>query len=189
MSVQIHGLQFQWGPRHHSAIFCSCLSVCQVTTVVSDSLTVDNQAPLSMEFSRQDFWNGLPFPPLGDLPNPRIKPVSLKSPGLAGGFFTADLSEKPLVICCCYSKSLQSCLTLVNCNSPERMVKTSWFSSRHPDYFHLSHLSTNEIASVYKEQVHSMLKIHFHFNISPLDSVKTETVLFSYPSCLSLSPN
>ena len=65
---------------------------------MSDSLTVDNQASLSMEFSRQDFWNGLPFPPLGDLPNSRIKPVSLKSPGLAGGLFTADLSEKPLVI-------------------------------------------------------------------------------------------
>ena len=90
MSLQIHGLQFQWGPWHHSAIFCSCLSACQVTTVVSDSLTVDNQAPLSMEFSRQDFWNGLPFPPLGDLPNSRIKPVSLKSPGLAGRFFNTN---------------------------------------------------------------------------------------------------
>ena len=40
-----------------------------------------------MGFSRQGYWSGLPFPPPGDLPDPRIKPASLKSPTLAGGFF------------------------------------------------------------------------------------------------------
>ena len=35
-----------------------------------------HQAPLSMEFSRQEYWNGLPFPSPGDLPNPGIKPIS-----------------------------------------------------------------------------------------------------------------
>ena len=35
-----------------------------------------HQAPLSMEFSRQEYWSGLPFPSLGDLPNPGIKPGS-----------------------------------------------------------------------------------------------------------------
>ena len=39
--------------------------------------TVAHEAPLSMEFSRQDYWSGLPFPPLGDLPDPRIEPTSL----------------------------------------------------------------------------------------------------------------
>ena len=39
--------------------------------------TVAHQAPLSMEFSRQEYWNGLPFPSPGDLLNPRIKPGSL----------------------------------------------------------------------------------------------------------------
>ena len=38
------------------------------------------QAPLSMEFSRQGYWSGLPFPPPGNLPNPGIKPTSLMSP-------------------------------------------------------------------------------------------------------------
>ena len=38
--------------------------------------TVARQAPLSMVFSRQEYWNGLPFPPLGDLPNPGFKPGS-----------------------------------------------------------------------------------------------------------------
>ena len=46
------------------------------------------QAPLSFEFSRQEYRNGLPFPGSGDLPNPGIKPVSLVSSALAGGFFT-----------------------------------------------------------------------------------------------------
>ena len=47
-------------------------------SAVSDSLrplwTAVCQAPLSMEFSRQEYWNGLPFPSQGDLPHPRIEP-------------------------------------------------------------------------------------------------------------------
>ena len=46
------------------------------------------QAPLSVVFSRQVYWSGVPFPSLGDLPNPGIEPMSLTSPALAGGFFT-----------------------------------------------------------------------------------------------------
>ena len=48
------------------------------------------QAPLSMGFQRQVYQSGLPCPPPGDLPNPGIKPVSLKSPALADGFFTTS---------------------------------------------------------------------------------------------------
>ena len=46
------------------------------------------QAPLSMGFSRQEYWSVLPCPPPGDLPDPGIKPASLMSPVLAGRFFT-----------------------------------------------------------------------------------------------------
>ena len=49
--------------------------------------TVDHQSPLSMGFPRQEYWRGLPFPPLGDLPNQGIE---LTSPALAGKFFTAE---------------------------------------------------------------------------------------------------
>ena len=48
------------------------------------------QGPLSMEFSRQEYWSGLLFPSPGDLPNPEIEPVSLPSPALASGFFTTS---------------------------------------------------------------------------------------------------
>ena len=50
--------------------------------------TVTYQTPLSMGFSRQEYWSGLPFPSSGDLPNPGIELVSLRSPALAIRFFT-----------------------------------------------------------------------------------------------------
>ena len=49
---------------------------------------VAHQAPLSMGFSRQEYWSGLPFPPSEDLPDPGIEPMSLVSPALACRFFT-----------------------------------------------------------------------------------------------------
>ena len=52
--------------------------------------TVARQAPLSMEFSRQEYWSGLPCPPPGDLPEPGIEPTSLILPKLADGFFTTS---------------------------------------------------------------------------------------------------
>ena len=63
----------------------------------SSSRTVASQAPWSMRFSRQEYWSGLPCPPPEDLPNPGIKPASLMSPALAGGFFiTSTTLESPL---------------------------------------------------------------------------------------------
>ena len=50
--------------------------------------TIAHQAPLSMGFSRQEYWSGLPFPPPGDLPDSGTEPACLLSPALAGGFFT-----------------------------------------------------------------------------------------------------
>ena len=52
--------------------------------------TVARQAPLSVGFSRPEYWSGLPCPPLGDLPNSGIEPVSLMSPAVSGGFFTTS---------------------------------------------------------------------------------------------------
>ena len=50
-----------------------------------------------MEFSRQEYWSGLPFPIPGDLPDPEIEPTSLESPALAGGFFSTVPPGKPLL--------------------------------------------------------------------------------------------
>ena len=50
--------------------------------------TVARQAPLSIEFSRQEYWNGLPCPPSRDLPDPELEPTSLVSSALVGRFLT-----------------------------------------------------------------------------------------------------
>ena len=60
--------------------------------------TVAHQAPLSTGFSRQEYWDGLPFLSPGDLPNSGIEPGSLMSPALAGRFFTTEPPEKPQVL-------------------------------------------------------------------------------------------
>ena len=49
--------------------------------------TVAHQASLSIGFPSQEYWNGLPYPSPGDLPDPGIEPMS---PALAGGFFTTS---------------------------------------------------------------------------------------------------
>ena len=70
----------------------------QLCSTLFDLGTVARQAPLSMGFSRQENWSGLPCPPPRDLPNPGIKSASLTSPALAGGFFTTSTTwEAPKV--------------------------------------------------------------------------------------------
>ena len=50
--------------------------------------TIDRQAPLSFDFSRQEYWSRLPFPSPRDLPEPGIELVPLMIPALTAGFFT-----------------------------------------------------------------------------------------------------
>ena len=61
--------------------------------------TVACQAPLSKEFSRQEYWGVFPCPPPGDLPPPGIKPESLMSPALADGFLPLAPPGEPLKEC------------------------------------------------------------------------------------------
>jgi len=49
-----------------------------------------------MEFSRHEYWSGLPFPPLGELPDPGIEPVSPALPALTGGFLTTVPPGEPV---------------------------------------------------------------------------------------------
>ena len=70
--------------------YFSCVQLCVTLW------TVTCQVPLSMGFSRQDYWSGLPFPSPGDLPDPGIKPVSLTSPALTNRFFTIGATWEAL---------------------------------------------------------------------------------------------
>ena len=66
---------------------CTCMHMVSHVRSFVTPCTVAPQAPMSMEFSSQEYWSGLPFPPLGDFPNPGIEPASL---ALAGRFFTSS---------------------------------------------------------------------------------------------------
>ncbi|CAI9174019.1 unnamed protein product [Rangifer tarandus platyrhynchus] len=68
----------------------SCVQLCVTLW------TVAYQTPLSMAFSRQEYWSGLSFPPPGDLPNPRIEPRSPVSHAFSGRFFTTEIPGKPI---------------------------------------------------------------------------------------------
>ena len=59
---------------------------------------VARQAPLSMGFSRQEYWSGLPYPPSEDLPDPGIEPPTFYVSCIAGRFFTAEPPGKPIEI-------------------------------------------------------------------------------------------
>ena len=72
-----------------------CCSVAKSGLTFCDPMDCNPQAPLSMGFPRQEYWSGLPFPSLGDLPDPGIKPTS---PVLTGGFFTTESPGKPIYI-------------------------------------------------------------------------------------------
>ena len=77
--------------KQSHAVTCKC--VCQSLSRVrlfATTWTVARQASLSMGFSRQEYWSGLPCPPPGDLPDPGIELKSLLSPALSGRFFTTS---------------------------------------------------------------------------------------------------
>ena len=96
--------------------YLSCLnaSVCAKSLVrLLVMLWTASQSPLSMGFSRQEYWSGLPFPPAGDLSHPGIKPWFLMSTALAGGLFiTRDTWEANNNSAVQFSSVTQSCLTL-----------------------------------------------------------------------------
>ena len=98
--------------HQNDSVICICVCiynyvcVCVLRAVAQSCLTVSpwtvaRQTPLSMGFSRQEYWSGLPYPSPGDLPDPGIKPVSPAALGLAGRFFTAEPPRKPVCVCVC----------------------------------------------------------------------------------------
>ena len=73
--------------------------------------TEAHQAPLSMEFSRQEYWSGLPFPPPGDLLDPGIEPMFAVAAALAGGLFLSHLGSPLITDKTCYIQLLAKNIT------------------------------------------------------------------------------
>ena len=85
--------------------------------------TIAHQTPLSMGFSRQKYWSGLPCPPPGDLPDPRVESGS---PALQADSLPSEPPGKPSVQ---FSSVVWSCLTLcdpMDCSTPALSITNSW---------------------------------------------------------------
>ena len=72
-----------------------CVCVCSAMSNSATPWAVDCQALLSVGFPRQEYWNVLPFPSPGTLPDPGIEPVTFVSPALAGGFLITESPGEP----------------------------------------------------------------------------------------------
>ena len=93
---------------------CCCCSVTQSCPTLCDPRDCSLPGSSVRGISRQEHWNGLPFPSPGDLSYPRIKHIS---PALAGRFFTTEPLGKPHLgcsCCCCCCSVAKMCLTLCN---------------------------------------------------------------------------
>ena len=75
--------------------YCFCLAGKSCLTLLVAPWTITSQAPQSMQFPRQEYWSGLPFPSPGDLFDSGIEPTL---PGLAGRFFTLSHQGSPTIL-------------------------------------------------------------------------------------------
>ena len=95
---------------------CACmLSRFSLVRLFVTLWTLTRQTPLSMGFSKQEYWSGLPCLPPGDLPSPGIEPTSITSPALAGKSFTTSATWEALL------KSVAHLLSWLSSNQ-------AWFS-------------------------------------------------------------
>ena len=81
---------FKWGELCIYLIICVHAKSLQSCLILCDHMNCSLPATLSVGFSRQECWSGLPCPSSGDLPSPRIKPTSLTSPASADRLFTTS---------------------------------------------------------------------------------------------------
>ena len=104
VSTQQCTQKLKYSVVHMKLIYCykPMLCVACACSVVSDSLRPHGLQPTRLlcpwDFSRQEYWSGLPLPSLGDLPDPRIEPKCPVSPALVCGFFTSEPPGKPMLL-------------------------------------------------------------------------------------------
>ena len=101
----------------------SCFSHVQLFVIL---WTIAHHAPLSMGFSKLEYWSGLPCLLPGDLPNPRMEPMSPAAPALQADSLLLSHQEAPTYHMCMHAKLLQSCPTLcdpIDCSPPGSSVR------------------------------------------------------------------
>ena len=96
-TIQYYTLMGRNAPQPHTNMDGVCMCECS-RSVMSNSWIVICQAPLFMEFSRLEYWNGLPFPTPGYLLEPEMEPASVLSPALQAYSLLLTQPEKPLEV-------------------------------------------------------------------------------------------
>ena len=129
---EVKELNTRFLPSYNAGPACNSMSHAHMLSCVqlfATPWTIAHQVPLSVEFSRQEYWSGLPFPTPGNLPHPGTKPISLASPALAGRFFTTGVTWEVSIGTANRQTSLQraSLLTQMVKNSPAG--QKTWFPS------------------------------------------------------------
>ena len=117
--------------------YCATLS-CSVMSNSATPWTIARQAPLSLKFSRQEYWSGLPGPPPGDRPNPGIKP---RSPALQSYSFTLWAIRGARTFVTTFTQNhqvlnLQTCHSIVQCRLRRDWVFSSTLSFKDPNFLH-----------------------------------------------------
>ena len=99
------------------------------------------QAPLSVGFSRQEYWSGLPCPPPEDLPDLGINPMSVTFPALAGGVFTTSATWEALFVRLLCAAPSAHCLAglVVQLLSHVQLFVTLWTAARSTPGFPVIH--------------------------------------------------
>ena len=130
-------------------------------------------APLSMGFSRQEYWSGLPCPPPGDLPNPGIKPASFMSPALSYGFFTTSANlGSPLTLSNPLIRFFYQQIQLLNQNSLIGIIT----------YIQLSFLESN-----FRRPSQIRLRNGIDFDFLPVGEMEFHWLLYSPFTIISLT--
>ena len=114
-----------------SISYIYCCSVAQSSLILYKLMTVAHQVPLSMGFSKKEYWSGFLFPSSGHLPDPGIKLMSPASPALAGRFLPLTWKS---------SEIAQSCSTLcdpMDCSQPGSSVR-GIFQARRVEWVSIS---------------------------------------------------
>ena len=120
------------------SIVCACVWVnvrlFSCVQLFATPWTAACQASLSMGFSKQEYWSGLPFPPLGNLFDPGIKPTSLGSPALEGRFFTIRATwEAPSTIKLLFEREISFYLVWVNIILQQLNQKPDYYDTHFVD--------------------------------------------------------
>ena len=142
------------------SVTLSCLTVTPWTAA--------HQDPLSMGFLRQEYWNGLPFPPPGDLPNSGTEPTSLASPALAGGFLPTVTPGKPKNKCHLHKTTqLYMLISMSQLATPNLLIRSTATFHSPQNCGAFPFISEHAIQMLLEQKLYGPVSVFLAWRLSP----------------------